>query len=140
MATKDDTSKARSGRNSAAAKVQSASSPPKPAKAASSLEHIENIIEDERARLTKAHSILSCVVRAMEDEQISSEGPYWPSVIESASDLIDESIRRLDSLDYSVEPTPGSANEVREPAMVYGSRAWRGSVGLSTRTEEGRLN
>ena len=141
MATKDDTSKARPGRSSAAAKVQSASSPPKPVKAASTLEHIENIVEDERARLMKAHSILGCVVIAMEDEQIcSSERPYWPSVIESASDLIDESIRRLDSLDYSVEPTPGSANEVREPAMVYGSRAWRGSVGLSTRTEEGRLN
>jgi len=147
MATKDDTSKARPGRNSAAAaKAQSAFTPPKRAKTASILKHIEAIVEDERARLMKAHSILSCVVIAMEDEQIcSNEGPYWPSVIESASDLIDEAIRQLDSLDYSLEPTPRSVNEVREPAMVYGSRAWSPSVGWSTRegggaVEEGRLN
>ena len=133
MATKYDTSKARPGRNSAAGKPQFDYSPPKQAKAVPTLEHIENIVEDERARLMKAHSILGCVVIAMEDEQIcSNEGPYWPSLIESAIDLIDESIRRLDSLDYSLEP-PGSANEVREPAMVYGFRAWKGSAGLSTR-------
>jgi hypothetical protein len=146
MATKDDTSKARPSRNCATPDAQSASGPPKPPQAAPSLKHLEGIVEDERSRLMKAHSILSCAVIAMEDEQVcTGEGPYWPSVIESASELIDESMRRLDSLDYSMEPVSRSVNEVREPAMLYGSRMWSGSLGLSTRdggnaVEEGRPN
>ena len=133
MADRDNTSKARPGRNPAAAKAQSASSLPKPAKAVPTLEHLENIVEDERARLMKAHSILSCVVMAMEEEQLcTGDGPYWPSVIESARDLVDESIRRLDSLDYSGKRQARPPNEVREPALTYGYSSWAGSGFLST--------
>jgi len=60
-------------------------------------ERIWSIIDDERMRLMKAHSILQCVAIAMEAEQVcASDGPYWPSVIESALEMINESLRRLD--------------------------------------------
>lgn len=120
MAKKDHTSKARPGRNPGSAK-RSAASPPKPAKAAPNLEALEDIVEEERLRLMKAHSILSCVITAMEDEDIcTGDGPYWPAVIESACDLVNESIRRLEDLDYSPKRTTRSANEVREPAPDFG--------------------
>lgn len=120
MAAKNDTSKPRPGRNSASAK-RSAASPPKPAKAAPNPEALEDIVEEERIRLMKAHSILSCVITAMEDEDIcTGDGPYWPSVIESARDLVDESIRRLEDLDYSPKPPARSKYEVRESALDFG--------------------
>ncbi|HEY4365698.1 MAG TPA: hypothetical protein VGN07_00565 [Steroidobacteraceae bacterium] len=120
MATKDDTSKVRSGRNSSA--KRSAKNPPKRAKASSTFKALEDIVEEERARLMKAHSILDCVIRAMEDEEGASgnDGPYWPAVIESARDLINESIQKLEDLDYG--PAPASSTyEVREPLLTYGA-------------------
>ena len=122
MATKHHTSKSRPPRNSEGAQPQSASSPLTPASAAPNLQNLEDIIEDERARLMKAHAILSCVVVAMEDDAAcSADGPYWPSVIESARDLLDESIRRLEDLDYSPKSAPRKNYEVREPAPGYWS-------------------
>ena len=124
MATKHHTSKGRPARNPEVAQTKSASSPPKPASGAPNLQSLEDIVEDERARLMKAHSILSCVVTAMEDDAVcSADGPYWPSVIESARDLVNESIRRLEDLDYSPKSAPRKNYEVREPAPDYGSGA-----------------
>lgn len=121
MAKPNDTSKSRPGRNPATAKAKPASSPPKSAKAAPHLESLEDIVEAERTRLMKAHSILSCVITAMEDEDICpSDGPYWPAVIETARDLIDESIKRLEDLDYSSKPASRKNYEVREPTPDYG--------------------
>lgn len=131
MATKNDTSKARPSRNPASAK-RSASSRSKPAKAAPTPQALEDIVEDERARLMKAHSILSCVITAMEDDDVSdSDGPYWPAVIETACDLINESIRKLEDLDYSPKPSRPK-NEVREPATAYGHRAMISSSFLTS--------
>jgi len=60
---------------------------------------LEDTVEQERARLMKAHAILNCVVIAMEDEGLcSGDGPYYPAVIESARDLVNESINRLDGV------------------------------------------
>lgn len=120
MAKKDHTSKARPGRNSDSAKGP-ASSRPKPAKPAPNLEILEDTVEEERLRLMKAHSILSCAITAMEGEDIcTGDGPYWPAVIESVRDLINESIRRLEDLDYSPKRTARSAHEVREPTADFG--------------------
>jgi hypothetical protein len=122
MATKHHTSKSRPARNPESTQPQSASTPPKPASGAPNLQSLEDIIEDERARLMKAHSILSCVVAAMEDDAACSvDAPYWPSVIESALDLLDESIRRLEDLDYSPKSAARKSYEVREPAPDYWS-------------------
>ena len=132
MAKPNDTSKSRPGRNPAAAKAQSASSPPKPPKSISNLEALEDIIEAERTRLMKAHSILSCAMTGMEDEDISpSDGPYWPAVIETACDLLNESIRRLEDLDYSPKPVSRKNYDVREPAPDYGYGVGTGSASLS---------
>jgi hypothetical protein len=121
MAKPNDTSKSRPGRNSAAAKAKSVSSPPKSAKVVPTPEALEDIVEGERIRLMKAHSILSCVITAMEDEDISpSGGPYWPAVIETACDLLNESIRRLEDLDYSPKPASRKHYDVREPAPDRG--------------------
>ena len=122
MAAKDDTSKVRRGRNSASAKQparQQAASAPNPASAALNHRTLEDIVEDERLRLMKAHSILCCVATGMADENIcTGDGPYWPAVIESARDLIDDSIRNLEGLEYSPKRAR-SPDEVREPSMDY---------------------
>lgn len=133
MAKPNDTSKSRP-RGNRSSKAQAASSPPKPVKAAPSVESLEDVVEDERARLMKAHSILSCVITAMEDENVcTGDGPYWPAVIETACDLINESIRRLEDLDYSPKPASRKGYEVREPAPDFGYGSWAGNSSLSTR-------
>jgi hypothetical protein len=55
----------------------------------------------------------------MADENIcTGDGPYWPAVIESARDLIDDSIRNLEGLGYSPKPAR-SPDEVRERSIDY---------------------
>jgi hypothetical protein len=109
MAKRNSTSNGNANRRDSARRADRSRKGPKAVRIASIFNHVENIVEDERARLMKAHSILECVVMAMEEEQIChTEGPYWPSVIESALGMIDESIRRLDSLDYSPQANVSS--------------------------------
>lgn len=112
MATKNDTSKPHRRRNPRATKRTAGA--PKLAKAAATVEALEDFIDEERLRLMKAHSILTCVISAMEEEGVpASDGPYWPVVIESANDLINESIRRLDERDTQ-KPAKRPVYEVRE--------------------------
>lgn len=142
MATRNDTSKSRSGRNSQAAKTKSASRQTKPTAASATLRALEDTIEDERARLMQAHSILNCVAIAMEAEDVSpGDGPHYPTLIEKACDLINESINRLDSVElgrgksrkdeaededededeFEAGLSLGRGkNSVREPSPVYG--------------------
>lgn len=141
MATKNDTSKSRSGRNRQAAKAKSASRQTKPTATSATLRALEDTIEDERARLMQAHSILNCVAIAMEAEDVSpGDGPHYPTLIEKACDLIDESISRLDSVElgrvrksrkdeaddededeFEAGLSLGRGkNSVREPSPVYG--------------------
>jgi hypothetical protein len=64
---------------------------------------LERIVEDERDRLMKAHSILSCVTLAMENDDGSHKpGPFYPGLIEMAMELLNESIKRLDDLDRAL--------------------------------------
>jgi hypothetical protein len=96
---------------------------------------LEKIVEEERSRLVKAHAILNCVVIAMEDDGIcAGGGPYYPAVIESARDLVNESINRLDSVglvlmsgklqdnevaETTQETLPRGKYEVREESVKY---------------------
>ena len=85
-------------------------SPPAPDTSA-----LENIVEEERSRLMKALAILNCVVIAMEDEGIcAGGGPYYPAVIESARDLVNESINRLDGVGLALLSRKLEDSEVAE--------------------------
>lgn len=66
----------------------------------SALEALEDTVEDERLRLLKARSVLSCITLAMETSADSQDrqSPYYPIVIDLAADLVNEAIERLDSV------------------------------------------
>lgn len=104
MAARNSTSKARPGRNSVppptkARPVRKVSSGPAHNSPSNTMpEALEDAIEDERARLMTAHSVLSCVTLAMEgDDGGGKDGPYYPGLIGIARDLVNESIKRMDS-------------------------------------------
>lgn len=91
MAKRNDASKARSVRHR------------KIAGARSRLRHVipepvEDLIEEERERLMRAHSLLDCILVAMgDDDSMPTQGPHYPSLIEIARDLVNESIGQLDA-------------------------------------------
>jgi hypothetical protein len=123
MATKKSTTGVAPPRNRAASRAGSAPTPPATAPedpvstpVIGALENaLENIVEEERSRLMKAHAILNCVVIAMEDEGIcAGDGPYYPAVIESARDLVNESINRLDAVGLALMSTRLTDTEVAE--------------------------
>lgn len=62
------------------------------------IRQLETVIEDERTRLLKADSILGCVQIALDTEASDADVPvvYFPYVVETARELIAESLRRLD--------------------------------------------
>lgn len=56
-------------------------------------------LEDERSRLMEAEAVLNCVLVAMDDDDgCNARGPYYPSVIGLARDLVNQSINQLDSV------------------------------------------
>jgi len=58
---------------------------------------IEDALEEERARLMLANSILGCVQAALDPETVSVVPPvYFPEVLEQARELINTSVRRLE--------------------------------------------
>jgi hypothetical protein len=58
---------------------------------------IEGALEEERARLMLANSILGCVHTALDPEAISVVPPvYFPEVLELARHLINTSVGRLE--------------------------------------------
>jgi hypothetical protein len=58
---------------------------------------IEGALEEERARLMLANSMLGCVQIALDPEAISvSPAVYFPEVLELARQLINTSVRRLE--------------------------------------------
>jgi hypothetical protein len=58
---------------------------------------IEEALENERARLMLANSMLGCVQIALDPEAISVAPPvYFPEVLELARQLINTSVRQLE--------------------------------------------
>lgn len=110
-------------------------------------ETIEDAIEMERARLMKAETILQCILIAMDendgfdrddddddDEYIDVDGPHYPTLIEMARELMNQSIRGLDAVNltskaqeiesdegdaYGMNPAARGKHEVREPYLPY---------------------
>lgn len=145
MAKRNDTSKSGPTRNPTPPKIRSASRPAKPAGKSASVPNLDALgdtIEEERARLMEAHSMLNCVAIAMDTEDVNpGDGPHYPTLIETACDLINKSICRLDAVNLgramkTREDAPddededeledeltvkrGRKSEVREPPPVYG--------------------
>lgn len=107
MARKHHKSKSRASRNCA-----SPASEPE-------LKTRDEVIENERMRLMKAHAILGCVQRAIESDGVcAGDRPYWPAAIEVAGELVNEAVRRLEDLEYA-ERRETVAAEVREIAVGY---------------------
>lgn len=114
MAAKKSTTQVRPTRNPAPSRKAEGRkrSPASALKSASVLpEAIEDAIEEERSRLMRAETILQCVLVAMNDndgfgdDDRDVDGPHYPTMIELARDLLNLSIRRLDSVNL---------NQVRE--------------------------
>ena len=135
MAKRNNTSKSRPTRS---AKVPGASRSADKSAAIPNTDVIEDAIEEERARLMRAHSLLNCVAIAMDAEEVSPKaGPHYPTLIETARDLVNESINRLDSMnlgrnagkrkieagdedEHELELAPRGGYSVREPVVPYG--------------------
>jgi hypothetical protein len=143
MADRNSTSKARPGRNSALAAKKSASPrqaaliPTDDPAPAAIPEAIEEAIEEERARLMTAHTLLSCAAIAMEAQELSFKGTHYPTILELARDLVNESINKLDVVNLesaigtekpdedeeeaeeALDVYPRGKYEVREPEFKY---------------------
>ena len=59
-------------------------------------EALHEAIETERDNLSKAESLLACMVVSMEYENDSPTGPYSPAVAQVARELVERSINGLD--------------------------------------------
>lgn len=112
MAKRNDTSKSRRVDNPKAARAKSAPCHVIP-------EPVEDLIEEERERLMRAHSVLDCVLMAMgDDDSMPTGGPYYPSLIEIARDLINESVRQLDAVNLqSAAPKEEADDEFGPPDL-----------------------
>ncbi len=92
MAKRNDMSKSRPAGKQKAARAKSAPCHVIP-------ELVEDLIEEERERLMRAHSVLDCILMAMsDDDSMPTDGPHYPSLIEIARDLINESVCQLDAV------------------------------------------
>ena len=59
-------------------------------------ERLHEAIETERDNLSKAESLLACMVVSMEYQNDPLDGPYYPAVAQLARELIERSINGLD--------------------------------------------
>jgi hypothetical protein len=130
MAKRNDTSKSHSPRNAQSSRAKSAPRHVIP-------EPVEDLIEEERERLMRAHTVLDCTLMSMnDDDSMPTDGPHYPSLIEIARDLVNESIRQLDVTNLqnakpkdsedALEKLPGGGYMVREavpPPIWYEKRA-----------------
>jgi hypothetical protein len=57
---------------------------------------LQEAIEAERDNLSKAESLLACVVVSMEYQNDPLDGPYYPAVVQLARELVARSINGLD--------------------------------------------
>lgn len=91
MAKRNDMSKCRPARNQTSSRTRFAPGHIIPTP-------VEDLIEEERERLMRAHSVLDCVLVAMDDDDsMPTHGPHYPSLIEIARDMVNESIGQLDA-------------------------------------------
>ena len=124
MAKRNDTSNSHPARSPKAS--GRSRSTPKPLSTAT-FDALEDAIDEERGRLMRAHSLLNCIAIAMDAEDISpGSGPHYPTLIETARDLVNESINRLDSVNLGRKPGKTKLDEDDDgnpyPGPIPGSR------------------
>jgi hypothetical protein len=71
-------------------------------------------IETERDNLSSAQSLLGCLKLAMEYAEVDHKGPYYPDLVQMASDIVRKSINALDPINL---PSP-SRDKVREEFLA----------------------
>jgi hypothetical protein len=74
------------------------------------LSRVLKAVDIERGNLSRAVSLLGCLNIAMEYGEMNHKGPYYPDVVELASEMVRKSISALDPINL---PTP-SRDKVRE--------------------------
>ena len=74
------------------------------------LNRVLNAVEIERGNLSRAVSLLGCLNIAMEYGEMNHKGPYYPDVVELASEMVRKSINALDPINL---PAP-SRDKVRD--------------------------
>jgi hypothetical protein len=67
-------------------------------------------IETERDNLSRAESLLGCLTIAMEYEEMTYKGPYYPDVAQIAREMVRKSIRALDPINIP-NPSRGKVKE-----------------------------
>jgi hypothetical protein len=83
--------------------------PTKPSRARQ-LKLLLETVEQERANLSRAESLIECLRIAMEYESQTTTGPYYPDVAQIAHELVRKSVNALDPINL-----PSLArNKVRE--------------------------
>ena len=71
--------------------------PPRPSRARQ-LKLLLETVEQERANLSRAESLLECLRIAMEYESQTTTGPYYPDVAQIAHELVRKSVNALDPI------------------------------------------
>jgi hypothetical protein len=71
--------------------------PTKPSRARQ-LKLLLETVEQERANLSRAESLLECLRIAMEYESQTATGPYYPDVAQIAHELVHKSVNALDPI------------------------------------------
>jgi hypothetical protein len=92
---------------------------------------LHDAIETERGNLSKAESVLGCLVIAMEYETDSINGPHYPDVAQLARELVSQSINGLDSLVLQKGLQRNKIKESPDLSLAEGCYAVLDSVGTS---------
>jgi hypothetical protein len=59
---------------------------------------LRQFLSSEQGFLLKTQSLLLCIAKSMDDDSHPTTGPYYPDVVELASDLIKQRIKNIDEL------------------------------------------
>jgi hypothetical protein len=93
-------------------------------------EGLHEAIEAERGNLSKAESVLGCLMIAMEYETDSIDEPHYPDVAQIAREMVRQSINNLDSLVLQQRMLRNKVKESPDLSFVEGCYAALDSVGL----------
>jgi hypothetical protein len=81
-------------------------------------ERLREAIETERDNLSKAESLLACMVVSMEYQNDPLDGPYYPAVAQLARELVERSINGLDPFTLRQRLLRNKIEEVFSVAFV----------------------
>lgn len=59
---------------------------------------LRKFLSSEQGFLLKTQSLLLCIAKSMDDESHPSTGPYYPDVVELASELVRQRVKNIDQL------------------------------------------